>query len=133
MSLIRVCRKSIAYFGAGDLLVIVGFVLIGEFSHGVMPWRVPIQVVETLTTFLVGWVAVAPLSWAYQRENLASPSAAAWTAVIAWVGASVVANLLRSTPFFHGNASVTFFLVTVVFGGAMFAAWRYLRVRPIVS
>lgn len=133
MSLIRVCRKSIAYFGVGDLLVIVGFVLIGEFSHGVMPWTVPMQVAETAITFLVGWVAVAPLSWAYQRENLSAPSAAAWTAVIAWVGASVIANLLRSTSVFHGNASVTFFLVTIVFGGAMFAVWRYLRVRSIVS
>lgn len=133
MSLIRVCRGSIAYFGVGDLLVIVGFVLIGEFSHGVMPWTVPMQVAETVGTFLIGWAAVAPLSWAYQRENLSSPWSAAWTGVLSWVGASVIANLLRSTPLFHGNASVTFFLVTIVFGGAMFAVWRYLRVRSIVS
>jgi len=133
MSLLRVSRSSIASLAPGDILVIVAFVLVGEFSHGVLPWTVPVLVAETTLTFLVGWVAVAPLTWAYQRRNLSSPPGAAATAFLAWVGAAAVANLIRSTSLVHGNGSVTFYLVSVAAGGAMLAGWRYLRVRPLVS
>lgn len=133
MSLIRVCRASITYLGPGDVLVLIAFVLLGEFSHGAMPWAVPQMVAETVGTFVVGWVAVSPLVWAYQRENLSSETAAAGTGFVAWAGASAIANLIRSTDLVHGNASLSFFLVSVVVGGLMIGGWRYLRIRSILG
>ncbi len=133
MSLIRICRASITYFGPGDILVLFAFVLLGEVSHGAMPWAVPLMVAETVGTFVVGWVAVAPLVWAYQRTNLSSETGAALTGFVAWAGAAAIANLIRSTDLVHGNASLSFFLVAVVVGGAMMGGWRYLRVRSILG
>ena len=123
---IRLDRGSLARFGPGDLLVIVLFVLIGELSHGALPWTVPQIVIETALTFIIGWVVVAPIAWAYQAENLTSTRPAVLTAVIAWVGASALANVIRATPLVHGNASITFFLVAVGAGGFMLAAWRWV-------
>ena len=129
MSLIRVSRRSVGVFAPGDLAVLAAFVLIGEFSHGIMPWVYPVMVVETALTFLVGWTIIAPLVMGYQEANVASPLSAVGTALGAWVGATIVANGLRATTVFHGDASVSFALVAAGFGGAMMAVWRYLRVR----
>ena len=129
MSIIRVSRRSVEVFAPGDLTVLVAFVLIGEFSHGIMPWVYPVMVVETAMTFLVGWIFVAPLVMGYQEANVASPFSAVGTALGGWIGATVVANALRATTVFHGTASVSFALVAAGFGGAMMAVWRYLRVR----
>lgn len=133
MRILRVCRTSIEVFALGDFLVLFAFVIVGEFSHGALPWNVPLMVAETTLTFVVGWVAVAPLVWAYQRQNLSSPKLSAVTGFVAWVGASAIANLLRSTQLVHGSSAVTFFLVAAGMGGAMIAGWRYQRARTIAS
>lgn len=131
--MIQLDRDSMRVFGPGDLLLIVVFVLIGEISHGAMPWTVPQIVLETTLTFLIGWVIVAPIGSAYRAETRVSVTASVWSAIASWVGASAVANVIRATPLVHGNASLTFFLVTIAFGGVLFAAWRWLRVRSIAS
>lgn len=131
MRLLRFSRESVGAFAVGDLLVVIAFVLLGEFSHGVLPWTVPLMVAETTATFLLGWIVVAPLVWAYQRPNRSVPLAAVRTGVIAWIGAAAVANLLRSSSFVHGNASLSFYLVSVLAGGTMLAIWRFFRVRSI--
>ncbi len=129
MRLLRVSTASIRRFAAGDLLAVIAFVLLGEISHGVRPWTVPMVVAETTATFLIGWVVVAPVVWAYQGSNRSSETAAVGTAIVAWSGAAAVANLLRSMSIFHGDASLSFYVVTVLVGGAMVAVWRFLRVR----
>lgn len=133
MKLAGISRRSLLTYGIGDVFVIVLFVVIGQVSHGAQPWQKPWMVAETTLPFLVGWLVVTPLARAYQEENRSSPVTAARTAVIAWVGAAAVANLLRSTSLVKGNASVSFYLVTIVTGGLMLGVWRYLRTRAIVA
>lgn len=133
MRLLRVSRDSIRRFAAGDVVAVIAFVLLGEFSHGVLPWTVPMLVAETTATFLVGWVVVAPVVWAYQPSNRSSARAAVGTALVAWVGAAAVANLVRSTSIVHGNASLSFYVVSVLAGGAILGLWRLLRVRTTES
>ena len=129
MRLLRVSRASIRRFAGGDFLAVIAFVLVGEFSHGVRPWTVPVMVTETTATFLVGWAVVAPLAWAYQPSNRSSTRGAVGTALVAWAGAAAVANLLRSTSLVHGNASLSFYVVSVLAGGAIVGIWRFLRIR----
>lgn len=129
----RISRASLLTYGAGDLFVILLFVVLGQISHGGLPWNVPRMFAETAMTFLVGWIAVSPLVRAYHGDVRTSPVTAVRTAVLAWVGAAAVANLIRSTSLVHGNASVSFYLVTVGTGGLMLGIWRYLRTRAIVA
>lgn len=129
MNLLRVSRGSIRRFAGGDVLAIVAFVLLGEISHGVLPWTVPMIVAETTATFLVGWVIVAPVAWAYQPTNRSSIRGAVVTGLVSWAGAAAVANLLRSTSVVHGNASASFYVVSVLAGGALVGIWRFFRVR----
>ena len=133
MSLLRVSRGSIKHFAAGDLLAVIAFVLLGEISHGVLPWSVPMVVAETTATFLVGWIVVAPVAWAYQPSNRSSIRGAVVTGLVSWAGAAAVANLLRSTSAVHGDASVSFYVVSVLAGGMILAVWRFLRVRSTNS
>ena len=127
--MLQISRRAIDAFAPGDLGVVVLFVLIGEVSHGVLPWVYPVLVAETAITFLVGWAVVAPLVWAYREATLQEPLMAIGTAVAAWIGATLVANGLRATELFHGNAAVSFIIVAAGFGGVLMAGWRYLRVR----
>lgn len=131
MAAFNTSGETVRTLALGDVLVLVAFVMLGEFSHGAMPWNVPLMVAETTLTFLVGWVLLAPPLRAYQSDNLESPRMAAATGFVAWVGASAVANLLRDTQFFHGNGAVSFFLVAAGVGGLMIAGWRYLRIRRL--
>lgn len=119
--------SSLVAFGPGDVLTIVAFVAIGEVSHGVLPWTVPLRVASTAGTFLLGWILLAPVLGAYRSKTMQSHRWAVGTAVLTWVGADVIAQGIRSTSFVHGNASSSFFLVAAISGGAMLAVWRYLR------
>jgi hypothetical protein len=42
----------------------------------------------------------------------------------AWLGADVVAQGVRATPNFPGNASVTFGIVAFLVGGVLLIVWR---------
>lgn len=133
MTMLQISRRAIDAFAPGDLSVVVLFVLVGEISHGVLPWVYPVLFAETAITFLAGWIVVSPLVWAYRDANLREPVMAIGTAVGAWIGATLVANGLRATELFHGNAAVSFILVAAGFGGVLMAGWRYLRVRTIAG
>lgn len=119
--------SSVVAFGPGDVLVILSFVAIGEVSHGVLPWSVPLRVASTAGTFLLGWILFAPVVGAYRSKTMRSRRWAVGTAVLTWVGADVIAQGIRSTSLVHGNASMSFFVVAAISGGAMLAVWRFLR------
>ena len=42
----------------------------------------------------------------------------------AWLGADIVAQALRSTAVFPGNAAVTFAIVAFLVGGVLLVVWR---------
>ena len=112
-----------------DAALIGVFVVAGEISHDVNPIANPWFVTETYVPFLLGWALTAFLGGLYTRQARHSPlRAVAWT-VPAWIGAAIVAQVLRATPLVHGNASPVFFLVSVAVGLALLAPWRVALAR----
>lgn len=126
---IEVDRRVLRRYAVGDLVVIALFVAIGEFSHGANPLLVVDAYVQTVVTFVVGWIVAAPVVGAYRSDTLTDPRRAIVVPVLAWAVADAIGQGLRATAFFEGDAEVTFFLVVFFVGGAMLGAWRYLAFR----
>lgn len=115
-----------ATLALGDGLAILLFVVAGEYSHGIDPFTNVGRVGGTILPFLVGWgvVAVAGGFYAHQsRRSLGRTLAATFAA---WVVAVVIAQALRATAVFHGDAALTFALVSVFVGGSVLVGWRVL-------
>jgi len=118
-----------ALVALGDLACIGAFVVAGEISHNVDPAANPLYVAETATPFLVGWALVALLGGLYAADARRSARRAVALTVPAWVGAALVAQAIRATPMFHGDAALTFFLVSVGVGLALLVPWRVAASR----
>lgn len=129
MQFLDVDTESIRRFAVGDVLAILSFVVIGEFSHGANPLADPTGALDAALPFLIGWAIVAPLAGAYAEKTRGSVKAAVVPALVAWLGADLVGQGLRATAVFGGNAAVTFFLVALAFGGLLLTAWRAVAVR----
>jgi ethanolamine transporter EutH len=107
-----------------DLALVGAFVVAGEISHNIDPVANPLYVLDTYTPFLLGWLLAALLGGLYSSDALATPRRAlVWTG-LAWIGAAIVAQALRATALFHGDAALTFFLVSVGVGLALLVPWR---------
>jgi hypothetical protein len=127
-------NRTTAVLVAGDLLAIGGFVLAGELHHGytiavlVQRWGV------TTATFVVGWWLLAAVGGLYTADAVRSPKQAGSWGVPAWIVGALVAQGLRATPLHPGGASLSFYLVSVAFGGGLVVGWRVayalLRARP---
>lgn len=113
-----------ALVAVGDLACIAGFVLAGELAHGVDPIAEFPVVAETYAQFLLGWVVVAVPIGLYAATARSSIRRAATLTAPAWIGAALLAQGIRATPLVHGNAAVTFFLVSVAVGLALLVPWR---------
>ncbi|MFB6111398.1 MAG: DUF3054 domain-containing protein [Halobacteriaceae archaeon] len=111
-------------FAAGDILAIATFVVVGELSHGIDPVATPLIVLDTALPFLLGWLLVAPLVGAYTRRVLDGPRWLIGLSLTAWVGADVLAQLLRDTAAFHGSGDPIFFVVAAVVGGSLLVGGR---------
>lgn len=120
-----------AALAAGDVGAITLFVVLGEISHGVSPVANPERVAGTLAPFLIGWTVASLVGSLYTRDALRPPvRAVSWT-LPAWILAVVVAQALRATPVFPGNAALTFALVSTAVGGALLIGWRVLVAAAI--
>lgn len=117
-------EPSMAVLAVGDLLAVLVFVVVGEITHGVDPIAQSGRVVGTLTPFLIGLALVALLGGLYTQDAIRSPKRAVSLIVPAWIGAVLVAQLLRATEFFPGDAAITFAAVSVAVGGLLLLAWR---------
>ena len=113
-----------ALVAVGDLLAIAVFVGVGELTHGINPILNPGRFAGTLTPFYVGWLLVAGLGGLYTAAATGTVRAAVGRTFAGWVLAVGVAQALRSTAMFPGNAAVTFALVSVLVGGTLLALWR---------
>ncbi|WP_115862657.1 DUF3054 domain-containing protein [Halorussus litoreus] len=121
----RVARSSgTARLALGDLLVIVGFLTVGELNHGVSPVESPLVVADTIAPFLAGWVVAAVVVGAYAPGANRTVKTAITRVAGAWIIAAAIGLALRSTPFFHGSSPWTFALVVTGFGVTFLAAWR---------
>ena len=115
----------------GDLLVLVGFLAVGELRHGIHPVESPLIVADTVAPFLLGWVVAALAVGAYAPGAMRSVRTAVVRAAGAWVGAAAIGLALRSTTLFHGGSPLSFALVVTGTGVVSFGLWRgvvaYLR------
>jgi hypothetical protein len=112
----------------GDLLAVGTFVVVGEISHSVDLVANPGRVVGTLLPFLIGWALVAIPAGVYGSAARTSVRRMALTATAAWAIAVVVAQTLRATELFPGNAALTFALVSFGIGGLLLVGYRVVVV-----
>lgn len=115
-----------ATLALGDGLAILLFVAVGEYSHGINPVTNVGRVGGTLLPFLIGWGVVAVVGGFYAHQSRLSPGRTLAATFAAWVVAVVIAQALRATAVFHGDAALTFALVSVFVGGSVLVGWRVL-------
>jgi hypothetical protein len=113
-----------AGLAVGDLLAVTVFVVTGEIIHGVDPLIQFGRVLGTLLPFLIGLVIVGIGGGLYTRDAIRSPKRAVSLTLPAWVGAVLIAQLLRATAVFPGDAALTFAIVSVGVGGVLLVVWR---------
>ncbi|WP_424003752.1 DUF3054 domain-containing protein [Haloarcula salina] len=113
-----------ALLAVGDLLAIGVFVAVGEFTHGINPFLNPGRFAGTLTPFLVGWALVAAIGGLYTSDGIGTFRAAVAKTFVGWILAVGIAQALRATELFPGNAALTFALVSVLVGGTLLVCWR---------
>lgn len=107
----------------GDAALITLFVVLGEIRHydlALVPGRIP----WTLTPFLVGWVLAGLVAGVYALPIRTEMRSAVVRTALAWFGAAVVAQAIRATAAFPGDAAPTFFLVSLGVGLALLLPWR---------
>jgi hypothetical protein len=118
--------STAAVVAVGDILAIALWVAVGEVSHGLPPWEYPLRMVTTMIPFLIGWAVAAFVGGLYTEDAWKFPiRAVSWTAP-AWIVAVLIAQALRATPIFPGNAALTFALVSTGVGLAVLLPWRAL-------
>jgi hypothetical protein len=123
----RVSRSpGTALLAVGDLLVLVGFLVVGELRHGVNPVESPLVVADTVAPFLLGWVVAALAVGVYGPGATRTVKTAVARAAGAWVLAAILGLSLRSTSLFHGDAPLSFAFVVTGIGVVSFSAWRGL-------
>jgi len=113
-----------ALLAAGDISAILLFVAVGEYTHGYNPLVDVGRVAGTFLPFLVGWLVVAGVVGLYATDATATLGRSLGFTLGSWVVAVGIAQALRATSVFHGNAALTFAIVSVVIGGVLLAIWR---------
>lgn len=115
-----------AGLAVGDVLALSAFVAAGRVEHLGTPIGDPVNFLDTLAPFLIGWGLAAVVGGLYTGDALLTPRRAVSWALPAWILAVIVGMGLRATPYFTGSAAPTFVIVTVVVGGTLVVGWRAL-------
>jgi len=84
----------------------------------------PLGVFVGAVPFYLAWVGVAFIAGLYTEDALVSTRRSLSWSLPAWIVAAVVALLLRGSPLFRGNFSLTFGAVAFLFGGLLVLGWR---------
>ena len=113
-----------AVLAIGDLAMIGAFVVGGEVTHGFDPIADAERVIGTVVPFLVGWALASLAAGVYARGAVSDFRCAVGRTLPAWAAAVLVAQLLRATAVFPGDAALTFALVSLGVGGALVTLWR---------
>ncbi|MFB6082798.1 MAG: DUF3054 domain-containing protein [Halorientalis sp.] len=108
---------------AGDLLAIAVFVVMGEISHGYGLANAA-RIAGTYAQFLLGWLVVATPAGVYATDYRRELTRSMPLLLGAWLGADAVAQALRATPIFPGDAALTFAVVAFLVGGVLLVVWR---------
>jgi hypothetical protein len=123
----QVDRTSLAAgLAVGDVVALAAFVAAGRQQHLRTPIGDPLDFLEALAPFLIGWTVAAIIGGLYTRDAVLTPRrAVSWT-FPAWILTVIIGTGLRATPLFTGSAALTFVLVTLVVGGTLVIGWRAL-------
>jgi len=113
-----------ALLATGDLLAIFLFVAVGEYTHGYNPLVDVGRVAGTFAPFLIGWLLLAGAAGLYASDAPTTLGRTLGVTLVSWILAVVVAQALRATSLFHGNAALAFAVVSVLIGGALLCLWR---------
>jgi hypothetical protein len=116
---------------AVDAVCIALFILAGELRHGIAPLEQPLVVVDTAIPFYTGWLLAALAAGAYAPGSRATPRRAVLFALLPWTAAVAIAQALRATALFHGNADPAFAAVSLLVGGSLLAGWRLLATEAV--
>lgn len=107
--------------GVIDVALIVGLVLLGRVSHEGNPIAEPLASLETVTPFVIGWLAVALLAGVYTRDRRGQGFR---LTTVAWIAAANVGLMIRGSPLFEGGATWPFPVVITVTGLVVLLGWR---------
>jgi len=116
--------STTALLAAGDLSAILLFVAVGEYTHGYNPLVDVGRLAGTFVPFLVGWLLVAGAAGLYASDAPGTLANSTLVVSLSWIGAVAIAQGLRATSVFHGDASLTFAVVSVLVGGVLLCLWR---------
>lgn len=103
----------------GDMLLITLFVAMGEIQHG----GTVAAGIRTFSQFFGAWIVVATLTGAYAPDALETPRYAARIALVSWVLAALLGQLIRSDMRNAGIAPA-FLVVSLVVGVVLLVPWR---------
>lgn len=124
---VEVSTRTLA-LAIGDLAMIALFVLVGELRHaGTLAGGV-----RTFAQFGVGWLLVSVVAGVYGPRSIEDPRRAVIQVFAAWVLAAVIGQLVRLAMTPGSFVQLPFVLVSIGFGGAFLAAWRYLAARFVL-
>ena len=119
----RTVDRETLGLGVGDVVAVAALLVYGQLSHGVSPTAQPLETLETIAPFVVGWLVVAALAGLYTRPVATSLSRTARLTTVVWLGAANVGLLLRQGPF-GDTAAWPFPLVITGFGLLLLLGWR---------
>ena len=124
--------RTIGLTLAGDLLCIGLFVALGVLRH---PESTPlyVRVPETAAPFIAGWLLVGAFFGTFTAESLVGTRTVALRAGVAWLGADLLAQAARATPFVAGGVAPAFVVVSLVTGGAFLVGWRTVVARTLTG
>ena len=109
---------------AGDWLVLLLFVFIGQRDHGIAGQGALASLLSTTISFVVAWTAVALVLGGYRLRP--DPGWRVWLGRVAniWLVAAPLGLVLRALLRGQDAIPVIFILVALSIGGLMMVGWR---------
>lgn len=109
---------------AGDWLVLLLFVFIGQRDHGIAGQGALTSLLSTTFSLMVAWTVVALVLGGYRLRP--DPGWRVWLgrAVNIWLVAAPLGLVLRALLRGQDAIPVTFILVALSIGGLMMVGWR---------
>ncbi|HEY8496635.1 MAG TPA: DUF3054 domain-containing protein [Limnochordales bacterium] len=105
----------------GDVLVVLFFVALGQFSH--LRWNGFLSLFPAAFPFLLAWIVWGLLLGTFRAGTLKSIPTAVKRVLLAWALAAPTGILVRMAIL--GRISHwSFFFAAFAFGGAMLVVWR---------
>ena len=112
---------------AGDILVLVLFVLAGQREHELINAGNPLLgIAQTSLEFVLAWLAAAARFGAFRRDEPSSRRAFLRRSLNAWLLAAPLATLLRALVLDRADIPTAFQIVVLLLGGALLLGWRLL-------